>query len=211
MPTDERPIRCVVFDLGGVLVRICRSWPEACARAGVAYHEDLASPQQLAARRTLRDRYETGQIPCDEFFAAVAATTEGLISPWQFRRVHEAWLIGEYDRVRGVIDRLHAAGIATGVLSNTNANHWDALITGVAGCVHHPHASHLLGVAKPDLGIYRAFEQATGFAGPQILFFDDLEANVGGAGAAGWLAQRIDPDAQPADQMLATLDRLGVV
>ena len=32
-------------------------------------------------------------------------------------------------------------------------------------------ASHLIVLAKPDLAIYRAFEEATGHRGESILFF----------------------------------------
>ncbi len=203
-------LRCVVFDLGGVLVRICRTWQEACARAGVHSHDDLATPEMIAARRPLRDAYETGRLSCDEFFAAVAATTDGRVSPWEFRRVHEAWVIGEYPGVRDLIAAIHRAGLSTGVLSNTNHSHWQDLAAGVASLVHHPHASHLLGVAKPDLDIYRAFERASGFEPAQVLFFDDLPDNIGGAGAAGWDAALIDHAGDTAAQMRDALHARGV-
>ncbi len=203
-------VRGVVFDLGGVLVRICRSWSEACARAGVQYHERVASPEQIEARRAVRDAYETGRIGCDEFFRRVAATTGGLVSSGEFERVHRAWIIGEYEGVRDLIRSLRTAGLATGVLSNTNHAHWSDLRQGVVNLVDHPHASHLLGVAKPDREIYRAFEEAARLPAPGLVFFDDLPANIEGARAAGWDAVWIDHEGDTAAQMRSALRTRGV-
>jgi FMN phosphatase YigB (HAD superfamily) len=67
--------------------------------------------------------------------------------------------------------------------------------------LQHRHASHLLGFAKPDIRIYRAFESATGHSGADILFFDDLKDNVRAARSAGWRAERIDPDNETVPQL----------
>lgn len=205
MPHSTSPIKCIVFDLGGVLVRICRSWQEACFRAGLAFHGQIASPEIVQRRMALVHQYETGRITCVEFFAAAVATTTGWQSVDEFRRAHRAMIIGEYDGVRDLIDSIHARGLATGVLSNTNHAHWHDLRQGIAARVHHPHASHLLGVAKPHADIYRAFELASRFAPHQILFFDDLADNIEGARAAGWHAELVDHTGDPASQMSAAL------
>ena len=114
----------IVFDLGGVIVRICRSIKEAGDRCGISVREEDITPERRAERRAIHARYERGQITCDEFFAAIAQTTGGRFSPDQFRAMHLAWIIDEYPGVSRLIDDLHAAGFPTGVLSNTNASHW---------------------------------------------------------------------------------------
>jgi putative hydrolase of the HAD superfamily len=45
-----------------------------------------------------------------------------------------------------------------------------------------------LGLTKPDPAVFAAAAERMGAAGDQLLFFDDREANVRGAAAAGWQA-----------------------
>ena len=66
-------------------------------------------------------------------------------------------------------------------------------------------------LTKPSLAIYRAFEKATGYAGRQILFFDDLPAHVAAAREVGWRAERIDPASPPDEQMRRHLRAYGVL
>ena len=161
---------------------------------------------------------------CDVFFRRVAETTGGVYTPDEIRRVHDAWVLEEYPGVGELIDRVHAAGLETGVLSNTNHAHWERMeLAGEAASrpatryptprkVRHLHASHLLRASKPDERIYRLFEREAGYAGRgrEILFFDDLPENVEAARAAGWHAERIDHSGDTAAQMAEHLRRHGV-
>jgi len=209
--TPPRPIQLVVFDLGGVIVRICQSFEQAAARAGLAFEPArILDPERKAERKRLHGLYERGRLGCDEFFAGVSATTGGLYTPEEFRRVHESWIIEEYPGVHALIDDLHAAGLHTGALSNTNAAHWAQMSRptpdrpaafDAPARLRHRHASHLLGHAKPDAPIYGAFIEHTGFHPGSVVFFDDLEANVAAAIGCGWHAHRIDPSGDPAAQI----------
>lgn len=207
-------------------MRICRTWREACAAAGVEYREafdrQAADPAAREARRLLVRRYEIGAIGTDEFIAAVARATAGLYSAEEFRAIHEAWILDEYAGVGRLIDDLHAAGVPTGVLSNTNALHWRQLTSGPHGPakfptpekVRHLHASHLLGLAKPDATVFERFAEVVGApaaAAGGVLFFDDLEDNVRGARAAGWRAHLVDPSGDTAEQMRAVLTAVGTL
>ena len=64
---------------------------------------------------------------CEEFFERLGATAPGLYTTDEVRRVHDAWTLEEYPGAGGLIERLHAAGVGTGVLSNTNHSHWARL------------------------------------------------------------------------------------
>ena len=99
-----------------------------------------------------------------------------------------------------------ANGVQTACLSNTSRGHWDSLLAyeNVASLGSH-HASHLLGLAKPAPEIYAEFERLVGARPEEIVFFDDLEANVESASARGWDAVRIDHEADTAKQMLDAL------
>lgn len=207
----------VVFDLGGVLVRITRSWAEACAAAGI----DVRGDPDGAAARAVREphvvAYETGRIGHDAFCAAIAGATGSLYTPDEVDRIHAAVLIEEFAGLAGVFDLLDGAGIPTAILSNTNAAHWERQLLPpgpsprfpTLARVRHPLPSHVLGVRKPDRQAFAALEARTGRP-RRVLFFDDLEANVAGARDAGWDAVRIDPLADPAAQMrLVLAARLG--
>jgi len=209
----------VVFDLGGVVVRICRSLKEACSAAGVEHHVEMHDERLAQQRRTLVRQFEVGAIGEEEFFGRVAVTSEGRYTLEQFRAIHEAWILEEYAGVGGLIDDLHARGVPTGVLSNTNASHWRQLaphaeIAGhrarfeTPGKARHLHASHLLGLAKPDEAIYHEFSKRTGFAPPDIVFFDDLAENIDGARRAGWTAHQVDHSGDTAAQMRVILSPL---
>ena len=59
------------FDLGGVLVRICRSWDERCQAAGLDVRGAFASdPSGGNRREDLSRLHQTGRIGCAEFFDA---------------------------------------------------------------------------------------------------------------------------------------------
>ena len=110
---------------------------------------------------------------------------------------------------------IRAAGVETACLSNTNERHWELM---TAQPLHYPafaafgrrHASHLLGLAKPDPAIYRAFEEHSGVPAGMIVFFDDRAENVAAARNAGWRAELIDPRGDTAAQAAAVLRRLGL-
>lgn len=236
--TDAAALRCVVFDLGGVLVRICRSWAQGCAAAGVAHAAPPNTPNTpappetptlIARRHDLVRRYEIGLLSTAQFVDGLTRALGGAYTHDQVRAVHDAWLLGQYAGAEALIDELHALGLVTGVLSNTNAGHWHHLVTGPLAPVvypalqrvHHVHASHLLGLAKPDRAVYDAFARASGLPPASLVFFDDLPENVQGAQAAGWHAVHVshapsDPQAvgappeDPIGQVRAALRRLGL-
>jgi glucose-1-phosphatase len=212
-------ITLVCFDLGGVVVRICRSWREGCQRAGLPVRDGADHPDMRQRRRQLSHEYQSGRLDCGEFFNRMADATGTLYTPEEIRRIHDAWLIDQYPGIDTLLARL-ADRIDTGILSNTNATHWAAMLPDrtdapprfpAVAIPRHKHASHLLGAAKPDPAIYRAFEAAAGHAGPNILFFDDLEENIAAARAAGWNARHIDPLADPPAQIAAELARHGIL
>lgn len=215
------PPHTVVFDLGGVVVRICRSWQEACTQAGIAYLPEVMEPRFVAARKGLIKQYELDAIDSLAFFRGLSQSMEGLYSPEQIQRIHDLWIIDEYAGVDQLIHRLHELGLQTGVLSNTNAWHWRQLSSGdhgpakfpTATLPKHVHASHLLKLVKPDLAIYEAFAQRAGISAGQesgIVFFDDLPDNITGARSAGWRAMQIDHTGDTAGQIADHLRAMGL-
>lgn len=215
--------RLIVFDWGGVILRICRSWREGCERAGLAYEPELDTPEIAERRHRIARRYEIGSLDADGFLGAVAETMDNRYSPDDIRRVHLAWLIEEYpgadDLLSELADIAGRGRIETGLLSNTNHLHWiehlhpDEGGTGAFPAVRklrHRHASHLLKLAKPDARIFEVFEAGTGFGPTQIVYFDDLEANVLAARQRGWDAVHIDHTGDTVRQVRTALAARGV-
>lgn len=210
MPSDSRPLVC--FDVGGVLVRICRDWAEGCAAAGVEIRPFETDPDHLAARGLLLGELQRGQVADGDFHARFSALLKGTWSPEEVARIDAAWLLDPYPGTPELVRDLQDAGLETACLSNTSHGHWEALLGYEAiAALRHRHASHQMGLVKPDPAIYAAFEHAVDRTASQILFFDDLPENVEAARARGWDACRIDHAGDPAAQMRRHLQERGLL
>jgi len=213
VPGPERTLRLVCFDLGGVVLRICRSWAEGCAAAGLDWREgfDLHRDRRVASLNELADDHQTGRIDGDVHARRFSDLLHGLYSPEEVTRVVDAWVLGQYPGMDDLVDRIHHAGLGTAVLSNTSHDHWETFERYRAFCrLRNRVGSHQLGVRKPDPAAYHAIEQLTGVAGPEIVFFDDLADNVAAARAVDWSAVQIDPAGDPAAQVRHALADLGL-
>jgi len=221
MPKD-RP-RVVCFDLGGVLVRICRSWDQACTQAQLPYRSpDLMATEAWKLRRKqVVDRYQLGSLSAASYHEELSRALDGLYSAAEVERIHEAWTLKEYPGALQLVRELNQLPeLVTACLSNTNASHWRRLAN-EDGQAEYPSvlelqqrlASHVLGCAKPDPEIYvRAQALLAGHAGSpeQVVFFDDLSENVQAARAQGWTAFLVDHDGDTPSQMRAHLVELGL-
>ena len=212
------PVRLVTFDLGGVLVRITRTWAEACELAGVPAHPATDSPEAWIARRPWIHAYERGELGYEAFLDGLAASSAGLYAPAEIEKIHHVILREEFPGIDRLLVEIHDAGLPTAILSNTNASHWDAVFAASGRArfpsvfrVRHPMASHLLRARKPDAEIFAKADAATGVRGPAVLYFDDLAENVVAARGAGWRAERVDPSGDPAAEMRAHLVEVGVL
>ena len=212
--------RIICFDLGGVVVRICRTWKEACAQAGVPDRdpERFGRPDLARARKDAVELYQTGRITTREFWPLIAELTDGLYSPAEIERIHHAWIIEDYPGIADVIDRLNSAeGILTACLSNTNDAHWTAMLGRGDGHsspavrkLRHLGASHIIGAAKPGPDIYRRALRAMSARADEVLFFDDLAENIDAARSLGWRAEQIDPSGDTAEQVVRHCRSNGV-
>ncbi len=215
----SRRFDLVVFDVGGVLIRLAPSWEDAHRRAGLdgePLSDDEWDPRWIPIDHEL----ETGAIDHEEFCRRIAAVSGGVYSADDIDRVSEAWLIEQHLGIEDVFDSLETASVETAVLSNTAPPHWARLLNSNAAAepefpavlrARHHFASYLIGAIKPCAAAYEAVVVGTGHPAGRILFFDDREANVDGARAVGWAAELIDRTGDPAAQMLACLRQRGVV
>ena len=204
-------IQVVCFDLGGVLLQINHDWLGAVRSAGLTCRN--SNPGRLTDFSSI-DALQAAEITYQEFLERLSAYL-GLDGAEQARAVHMAILREEYPGALELIQDIHASGTRTGILSNTSGPHWDHLIGNARfpafNEVQHPHASHLLGLNKPDSAIFRAFESAVSASSEEIVFFDDYAPNIAGASEAGWSAVLVDSGGDTAQQMRLALEERGVL
>ena len=209
---NPQPMKVVCFDFGGVLVRISRSWDEACERAGIDRSGiELPTMNMLVASGNAA-RLQRGEIEFETFIAEEAVRLEHRLTSEQLARIHAAWLVEEVTDLAPVIEALNRAGLTTTSLSNTDAEHWKTLRDmDVIRNLMIPGLSFEMGLMKPDHRIYQEAEVLFDACGSSILFFDDLPENIEAAMQCGWNAVLVDPMKPAAEQVRRGLESFGIV
>jgi putative hydrolase of the HAD superfamily len=179
-------VEAVVFDLGGVLAEF----------NGVATMRELArieSDEELWRRwlgcEWVR-RFERGQ-------CAPEAFADGMVGEWQlpmtgaeFLATFGDWVQHPYDGAEELVAET-SERVCVAMLSNMNAVHWDAAVSGWPLIKHFDHVftSFQLGLIKPDAEVFHHVVDALGIEADQVFFIDDNQINVDGALAAGLRAE----------------------
>jgi 2-haloacid dehalogenase len=177
-------IRNVVFDIGGVLLRLrYRPFIEYLSLAGI----DMTDLPRWLEQVDLA-AHERGEITGDELLGRIAAMARRPLDPVELR---ERWL-DMFERAQEMFDL--AAGLREDygvyLLSNIGDLHWSHVNEryGVAALAHGAIASFRVGAIKPSAAIYRETERAFGLEPSATVFIDDLPPNVAAAIGCGWQA-----------------------
>lgn len=203
-------IRLVVFDLGGVMIRIRHAWSEILAEMDLCLPDGFTS-DRLADHRALSE-YQNGQIG-EEVFLEVLAQEFGF-GVDQVREAHQLILREDYPGAAELVKDLRNVGIKVVCLSNTNELHYREFFSGrfpVCDAFDELLASHRLGLSKPDPAIYQFVEERYGLQGDEIIFFDDNTANIESAKARNWSGMLIDPEGEPPAVIRQELVRRSVL
>ena len=120
-------MKFVVFDLGGVMVKIRRTWQDVCQGVGLIWPPDAPDIQEGIFR--LYGRYHAGEFSVGELATQLSLLTQERFSPDQCLMAHRGILIGEYPGIFELVGELHQEGQETAILSNTCADHWTILQT----------------------------------------------------------------------------------
>lgn len=205
-------IKCVCFDLGRVLIKICPLWKEMLSRIGEHVPSNKEIPESIYDFKPII-AMEKGDISSEEYLKELASTFN--LSPEKAYKLHLAMLSSPYAGVTEILKELKLTGTITACLSNTNSIHWDHInqSSEYSFLKHADYllASHEYGHSKPDLAIYRALEKLTGYQGKEILFFDDVLQNVRGALNAGWEASLINPNEETVPQIRKVLEEKRIL
>ena len=181
-------IRAVLFDIGGVIVRlnditVLGSFNGRTDAPGILA-QWLDCPHVRA--------HESGQIDGAEFARRMVETYAIGCTPEAFLERCIAWHGELFPGVRETLSALKPH-IKSACLSNTSTFAW----TTAPCCIEAAKLfdvrilSHELGMMKPDPRIYRIAAERLGEAPEHILFFDDTERNVTAAKAMGFDAHRV--------------------
>lgn len=204
-------MRWVVFDLGGVVVRVANSWRECAQRAQISFQDRLGLEEPVIQFRSLRE-FQAGRIDDKAYFAELGKYLG--CSPSEAELAHQAVLIGEYEGLFELSSEIRDHGAMQSCLSNTNEPHVEVMLSDprfrtVAGFEKHLF-SHRVRLEKPNSDIYEWACQSLPASPDQIVFFDDSEPNVDTARRLGWAAHLVRPEDEPAAQIRSALRQEGL-
>lgn len=201
----------VYFDLGNVLLpidheRACRQMAAVATADG--YPLDAAAVREVVFTSGMELEYEAGKLSTDDFYRYFCERTN--TRPNQARLLEAASDIFQTNNaIKPVIGGLIAARYRLGVLSNTNAAHWDFV------CRRHSWIpfvfsvralSFQIGAVKPDLAIFVRAAELARVTPQEIFYVDDIAGHVEAARRVGFDA--VQYTSVPA--LVAELSRRGV-
>ncbi len=182
--TDGTTYQAVVFDMGGVLVELgplTEILGDDVLTADEFWNGWLRSP-------VVRD-FERGRCTPEEFGDRIVVEL-GLSfdGPEMIRRFAQ-WPKGLFSGAQELVAEL-PDGLEIGVLSNTNALHWNGQKqhADVQALFSRTYLSYTLDMVKPDREIFDHITTDLGCAPGQVIYFDDNQMNVDAARAVGLVA-----------------------
>lgn len=191
---DRVTFQAVVFDMGGVLVEL-GPLTEILGSASTGTQSEKTealSSDEFWARwlrsPAVRD-FERGRCSPEEFGERIVGEL-GLSfdGPEMIRRFAQ-WPKGLFDGAQALIAEL-PDGLEVGVLSNTNALHWNGQKqhADVQALFSRTYLSYQLDMVKPDREIFEHIVADLGCRPAEVVYFDDNQLNVEAAIAAGLVA-----------------------
>lgn len=100
------------------------------------------------------------------------------------------------DRMQVLMERANRAGLRQ-VIATNNEHRRSSYIENEMGYserVEKVYSSGRMGIAKPDMGYFRAIEDDLGMSGTEILFVDDYHDNIQAAADCGWQVHHFPED-----------------
>jgi HAD superfamily hydrolase (TIGR01509 family) len=198
------PYRFVLFDLGGVLVRLGDRGPMAGLAPpldhGAFWARWLASPWVRA--------YERGQCGDHDFAVGVVAEWDLKATPAEFLAAFARWPEGLFDGAAALVDAVRKM-LPVGCLSNSNPVHWSMFTSawGLDDLFDLHLLSHQLGAVKPDPELFASAVAVLDLPPPSVVFLDDNQQNVDAADQAGITAFRVCGP----DEAAEALRQLGIL
>ncbi len=193
-------VRSVMFDLGGVLVRVEPERLLEVLPKGEAAHAQVA---RLMDDPAWAVPFELGHVTPRQFFEQLA---QHLSVTCSFERFVEVWngMLSENADTIKLIERLRERYTLL-VLTNTNVFH-DEYIRRTwprVGRVHHWVASYQVGIRKPDPQMFQLAVRRTGVSPDATVYIDDRADHVAAARQLGLTAIQFTPGMKLEEELRA--------
>lgn len=203
-------IKNLLFDLGGVIMDICRqNCVDAFKRLGMPHPEDMLGEY---SQKGPFMRLEEGSINSAEFRREIRELIPHEVTDSEIDEAFCCFLTGiPVERLRS-LEKLHG-DYRIYLLSNTNPIMWHSRIA-EEFCKDGRDLSHYFDGAvtsfeacsmKPDRTIFDYAVRTLGIRPEETLFFDDSEANVQAARALGFQAEVVAPGEEFTDILASHL------
>ena len=169
-------IRVLLFDLGGVLLKLRDPIETFGLQIGAAEFQEqwLRSPSVR--------QFESGAIDAEEFARKIVVEAR-LPYDWQeFIKRFDSWPDRLFDQTLSVLQAI-PAHYHRALLSNINALHWGRgdIVGALDACFDQSFLSYQTGFTKPDREAYEQVVTTYGCRPDEVLFFDDNPTNVAAA------------------------------
>ncbi|WP_158587044.1 HAD family hydrolase [Motilimonas pumila] len=199
---NKDDIDWVLFDLGGVLVQL-----NGLPFKPEWFNDPSQQPilHEWGISEVVRN-YETGKASVTEFAQFTLEQFQLKTSIDAFIDEFTRWPGPLFDGSLVMLEQL-GSQVNTAIYSNTNGEHWPRLMQemALADTVKHAFASHLIGLAKPDLAGFKYVLAQLNTVPERVLFLDDNKTNVEAAASLGVQAQQV----QGIKQVIECLQQAG--
>ena len=193
MPFRRGEVDALVFDLGNVLL------PIDFGRAFASWGQAAGIPAGTLAQRFSFDEaycaHERGELDAPQYFARLRGTLGVALSDAELLRGWNAVFLEPLPEVVELVHRL-ARTMPLYVFTNTNHAHiacWKPRCRELLAPFRQVICSCELGCRKPEVEAFQRVARIAGLPACRIGYIDDLEENVAGARAAGFVARHAVP------------------
>ena len=185
-------VKAVLFDWGGVLI----DDPTPGITASVKARLGLPAAAEFQLSEDTMKAFQKGEITELRFWELVSDAFPGgnTGEPGLWREAFES-TYREKSQVFAWIERLRAASIRTGALSNTEAPSVEMLFAKGYTCFDHLLFSCECGLVKPEPEIFRYALDKVALKPGEVFFIDDKQLNVDAARGVGIHAHRFVSEA----------------
>ncbi|HEY8460668.1 MAG TPA: HAD-IA family hydrolase [Blastocatellia bacterium] len=185
-------IRWIVFDLGGVVVRLNIDGAlEELARRSATDKNLIKNFLDARDESNLSpdEKLQLGLLEIDDYVVLLNQALRRKLTREEIIDLRLQVIQGEDEDVLEIIQALSARR-KVACFSNTHAIHWDHMLANYRSFrfFHCAVASHLIHAAKPDPKAFAIACRELGAEPAECLFIDDSPANAEAARAAGWHA-----------------------
>jgi len=169
----------LMFDLGGVLVEFTGVRDLAIL---LPEHATAAEIVDRWMRCPHSEAFGVGKLSLRDYAEHFVRDWGIRLAPDAFLREYRSWSRRLYPGAEALLDALRPR-YRLAALSNSNEAHWDRNTRdlGITELFEVAISSHQVGLAKPDPAIYLAALARLNVAAADVVFFDDLKANVAAA------------------------------